>query len=82
MEINKMNFNERMEEIKLLNQFNLKSKTYGIKIHERDASVETVSAAVRLFNKGLTDHRDGGYLTALGVEAASHAQALCILLED
>jgi len=77
-----MGFNKRMEEIKLLNQFNLKSKTYGIKIHEGDASRETVSAAARLFNKGLIDHLDGGYLTDRGIEAAGHAQILLKILED
>jgi|TARA_B110000483_G_C17891425_1_gene425682 uncharacterized protein (TIGR02647 family) len=77
-----MGFDKRIDEIKLLNQFNLKSKTYGIKIHESDASKETISAAARLFDKGLIDHLDGGYLTDLGIEAARHAQILLKILED
>jgi|TARA_B110000444_G_scaffold261080_1_gene310941 uncharacterized protein (TIGR02647 family) len=77
-----MDFNKIIEEIKLLNQFNLNSKSYGIKIHQSDASPKTVSAAARLFEKGLIDHIDGGYLTDLGVETAEHAQILLQILED
>jgi uncharacterized protein (TIGR02647 family) len=72
--------NEILEEIKLLNQFNLDSISAGIKVHTHEASAETVSAAARLFNKGLTDHVDGGYLTDLGIEAATHAQSVVRLL--
>jgi len=77
-----MNMNERIEEIKLLNQFNLDSRANGIKVHAHEASKEAVDAAQRLFQKGLTDHVDGGYLTELGVEAATHAQSLLRLLAD
>lgn len=77
-----MNINDRIEEIKLLNQFNLESVASGIKVHAHDASPELVEAAARLFNKGLTDHVDGGYLTDLGIEAANHAQILMRLLSD
>jgi len=77
-----MNMNERIEEIKLLNQFNLDSRANGIKVHAHEASTEAVDAAQRLFQKGLTDHVDGGYLTELGVEAATHAQSLLRLLAD
>ena len=65
-----MDFNKIIEEIKLLNQFNLNSKLYGIKIHQSNALPETVNAATRLYEKGLIDHIDGGYLTDLGVETA------------
>ena len=77
-----INSNERMEEIKLLNQFNLDSRANGIKVHAHEASQEAVAAAERLFHKGLTDHIDGGYLTDLGIEAANHAQTLIRLLSD
>ena len=77
-----MDFNKRIEEIKVLNQFNLNSKSYGIKIHQSEASKETLYAAARLHEKGLTDHRDGGYLTDLGIEAARHAQILLQILEN
>ena len=79
---NKIRFNKIIEEIKLLNQFNLDSKLYGLKIHQSDASPETVDAATRLFEKGLIDHIDGGYLTDLGVETAEHAQILLQILKD
>lgn len=77
-----MNLDERIEEIKLLNQFNLDSRASGIKVHAHEASKEAVDAAQRLFDKGLTDHVDGGYLTELGIEAATHAQSLMRLLTD
>jgi uncharacterized protein (TIGR02647 family) len=77
-----MNLNQKMEEIKLLNQFNLDSRANGIKVHTHAASPEVVAAAARLFNKGLTDHVDGGYLTELGMEAATHAQSLMRLLAE
>lgn len=77
-----MNLNQKMEEIKLLNQFNLDSRANGIKVHAHEASPEVVAAAARLFNKGLTDHVDGGYLTELGMEAATHAQSLMRLLAE
>lgn len=72
--------NEKLEEIKLLNQFDLEYRTRGIKVHAQKASEETVAAAARLFDKGLTDHVDGGYLTDRGIEAANHAQSLIRLL--
>ena len=60
----------------------LNSKLYGIKIHQSNASPETVNAATRLYEKGLIDHIDGGYLTDLGVETAEHAQILLQILKD
>ena len=75
-----MDINEKAEEIKLLNQFDLESMATGIKIHAHQASEETVAAAARLFEKGLTDHIDGGYLTDRGIVAANHAQSLLRLL--
>jgi uncharacterized protein (TIGR02647 family) len=74
------NLNEAMEEIKLLNQFDLGSTANGIKVHSHEASKEAVAAATRLFEKGLTDHVDGGYLTDRGLVAADHAQSLLRLL--
>lgn len=83
LEVKRMiNVSERIEEIKLLNQFNLDSRANGIKVHSHEAAPEIVAAAEQLFNKGLTDHVDGGYLTELGVEAATHAQSLMRLLAD
>ena len=73
---------ELMEEIRLLNQFNLESRESGIKVHAHQASDEAVAAAGRLFDKGLTDRVDGGYLTDRGLEAAIHAQAMMRLLSE
>ena len=73
---------EKVEEIKLLNQFDLGSTANGLKIHAHKAPEETIAAAARLFEKGLTDHVDGGYLTDRGIEAANHAQSLMRLLSD
>ncbi len=72
--------NEHMQEIRLLNQFDLESTATGLKIHTHEASEETIAAAARLFEKGLTDHVDGGYLTERGLVAANHAQSLLRLL--
>ncbi len=73
--------NENLQEIKLLNQFNLESASAsGIKVHSQEASEDTVAAAARLFDKGMTDQVDGGYLTERGIEAAKHAQSLLSLL--
>jgi len=72
--------NDKLEEIKLLNQFNLESTASGIKVHSSEASDTTVSAAARLYEKGFTDHVDGGYLTERGIEAANHAQKLMRML--
>jgi uncharacterized protein (TIGR02647 family) len=71
---------EKMEEIKLLNQFKLESADVGIKVHSQQASKEVVEAAARLFDKGLTSQTDGGYLTERGLKAANHAQSLMGLL--
>lgn len=74
---------EQLQEIKLLNQFNLESASaIGIKVHASEASPATVAAASRLHAKGLTDHVDGGYLTERGIEAANHAQLLVGLLGE
>lgn len=71
---------EKLEEIKLLNEFNLESTASGIKVHTSEAPEATVAAAARLYEKGFTDHVDGGYLTERGIEAANHAQKLLRLL--
>ncbi|AFV00152.1 TIGR02647 family protein [Simiduia agarivorans] len=58
-----------VHELSLLMQFDLSSTQQGLKVHS-DAAPETVAAAARLFELGLTDHVDGGYLTPQGHEAA------------
>jgi uncharacterized protein (TIGR02647 family) len=69
-----------LEEISLLNQFNLDSMQAGIKIHAHTAPASMVDAAARLHAKGLTTQADGGYLTGLGLDAARHAQSLLMVL--
>lgn len=64
-----------VSELTLLSQFNLASTHEGIKVHN-NASSQMVSAAARLFDKGLISQIDGGYLTELGQEAAEHFDSL------
>lgn len=71
--------NEQIEEMKILLQFDLSSSQNGLKIHS-SATQDAVDAARRLFEKGLVNHVDGGYLTPLGHEAAEHVQAARRLL--
>jgi len=71
---------EIIDELKILAQFNLDTSQAGIKVHS-SAAPEVISAARRLFNKGLTTQEDGGYLTSLGRTASEHAQDLLRILE-
>lgn len=73
--------NELMQEIELLNMFDLNSTLQGIKIHHQ-AETDKIAAAQRLFDKGMITLVDGGYLTDRGVETAEHAQALMGLLQE
>ena len=60
---------EFLEDLELLNLFNLESSQGGIKIHH-EAAPERIAAAKRLFEKNFITLEDGGYLTTLGLEAA------------
>jgi len=51
----------------------------GLKVHH-DAAPALVEASGRLFEKGLTTQKDGGYLTDLGREAAESGSLLLSLL--
>lgn len=68
-----------IDELNVLLQFDLSNTQQGIKIHQ-DAGSSVASAAARLFEKGLVDQIDGGYLTPLGRTAAEHAKAASGLL--
>ncbi len=68
-----------LEELELLNMFNLNTTQQGIKIHH-DASPGKVEAGKRLFAKGMITQADGGYLTSLGQQVAEQAQTLVALL--
>ncbi len=69
-----------MAELDILCLFDLSTTQAGIKVHS-NASEAAIAAAARLHDKGLLTQPDGGYLTALGHEAAEHAQALLRLIE-
>lgn len=75
-----MNFSSEMiDELNLLLKFPNTSLMQGLKIHH-DADSSTVSAAKRLFDKGITTLPDGGYLTDLGQDLFEHAQVLQMAL--
>lgn len=70
---------EKLEELQLISLFPTDSLQAGLKVHS-DAAPERIAAAERLFAKGLISQQDGGYLTALGVEAGTAAKDLLLLL--
>ncbi|PAJ76156.1 TIGR02647 family protein [Pseudoalteromonas sp. NBT06-2] len=71
-----MQFSQHMcEELDLILKFPMDSMMQGLKVHQ-DAEPALVEAAKRLFEKGIIDQKDGGYLTDLGLELAEHAQTL------
>lgn len=72
--------NDFLEELELLNLFNLDTTQSGIKIHH-EAESNRIAAGKRMFEKGMITLEDGGYLTARGHEAAEHAQALIGILK-
>jgi len=71
--------NQLLDELELLNFFDLNSTHGGIKIH-KDAEQSRIDAAQRLHQKGVISLSDGGYLTERGVETAQHLKALINLL--
>jgi len=60
------------DELNLLLMFPRSSLMQGLKIH-RDAGETQISAAQRLYSKGMITQPDGGYLTDLGIDVAEHA---------
>lgn len=66
---------ELTDEINLILKFPQKSLMQGIKLHH-DADPDMISAAKRLFDKGIITQTDGGYLTDLGHDLAEHAAVL------
>ncbi|XOV78629.1 MAG: TIGR02647 family protein [Aestuariibacter sp.] len=71
---------EMKDELELILKFPDKSLMQGLKIHH-DAAPEIVSAAQRLFDKGIVTQTDGGYLTHLGLDLQEHAQTLALALK-
>ncbi len=77
-----MKFNQQhLEELNLLRQFDISSSATGIKVHS-NASSEAQQAVKRLFDKGICDQVDGGYLTDKGIELAEHADRILRVLES
>lgn len=66
---------EMVSEINLLLQYPESSHMNGIKIHHH-AEKATQAAAQRLFDKGLIDQPDGGYLTDAGIELHEHLRVI------
>jgi len=71
---------ELLDELELLNLFDLNSTQGGIKVHH-NADEKKIAAAQRLFDKGMTSLSDGGYLTDRGLETAEHVQVLVKMLQ-
>jgi uncharacterized protein (TIGR02647 family) len=69
-----------LDELELLNLFDLSSQQGGLKVHQ-DAKETKITAAKRLFDKGIISQSDGGYLTDRGVETAEHVQILVKMLQ-
>lgn len=72
---------ELAEELNILSQFNLETTQEGVKVHS-SAGPAVISAAQRLFDKGMTTQSDGGYLTELGRTAAEHTQSLLLMMKE
>lgn len=73
---------DHLAELNLLTQFRASSLQEGIKVHSQEADPALVAAAERLHDKGLISHRDGGYLTDLGVESVEHIRKLLGILSS
>ncbi len=70
---------ENLAELHVLMIYKSASNLDGIKIH-KNADSDVIAAAQRLFDGGFITQSDGGYLTALGSEAADHAHLLYDML--
>lgn len=70
---------DNLAELGVLMLYNLSTNLEGIKIH-KTAEPTVIAAARSLFENGFITKADGGYLTALGSEAAEHAQSLYTML--
>ena len=70
-----------LEELNLLLQFHVATSSSGIKVHS-STRAEVITACQSLFDKGLVNQPDGGYLTDSGIEALRHTQVLSGLLAE
>ncbi|CCQ10971.1 hypothetical protein PALB_18450 [Pseudoalteromonas luteoviolacea B = ATCC 29581] len=69
-----------LDELILLAKFPDSSLYQGLKLH-KDADPSLLAAADRLFEKGITNSRDGGYLTDLGHDLREHLDKLSLALK-
>ncbi|WP_372762291.1 TIGR02647 family protein [Pseudoalteromonas sp.] len=77
-----MQFNQAMiDEFTLLAKFPRESKMQGIKLHS-DADEKLQNAAQRLFDKGIIDSPDGGYLTDQGLDLIDHVTVIHSALQS
>ena len=77
-----MRFTQPMiDELNLLLQFSTDSLMQGIKVHHQ-ADQAMQLACQRLYDKGIIDKADGGYLTELGRDLIEHAKILQFALQD
>ncbi|HDS1820372.1 TPA: TIGR02647 family protein [Pseudomonas putida] len=67
-------------ELEVLALFKHDSSQEGIKINS-NAAPALIAAAQRLYDKGLTDQPDGGYLTSLGHDAVESVLLLQNILK-
>ena len=72
---------ELVDEINVLVLFDVSNTQEGLKVHST-ANDDSIEATKRLYDKGLITQKDGGYLTALGSDAAEHAQSLLTILVE
>ncbi len=72
---------DMVAELNLLLKFPNKSLMQGLKIHH-DAEPSAVTAAKRLFDKGIVTLPDGGYLTDLGHDLFEHALVVKMALTN
>lgn len=75
-----MKFNQTAtDELNILIQYDLSNTQQGIKIHH-DAETNVIEAAIRLYEKGLIDRPDGGYLTSMGRIACENVHSIYRML--
>jgi uncharacterized protein (TIGR02647 family) len=68
-----------IEELEILSHYNLSTTLAGVKVH-KTADAAVIAATERLYKKALITQIDGGYLTPLGLEAATHAQNMLTIM--
>lgn len=68
-----------VEELEILSHYNVSTTQTGVKVH-KTADAALIAATERLYKKGLITQVDGGYLTPLGLEAATHVQNMLTIM--